>query len=83
MVGVPFVGPGTTDFPVACWCMYLKGSSLLGAFGGGNDLVDRLVASMLDLKEPLAYWVSRRINLGRCKVCPRGSRTMRSAGEDL
>ncbi|KAH6623466.1 muts domain V-domain-containing protein [Chaetomium tenue] len=29
---------------------------LLGAFGGGNGLVDRLIASMPDLKEPLGYW---------------------------
>ncbi|KAF6844347.1 DNA mismatch repair protein msh6 [Colletotrichum musicola] len=30
--------------------------SLLGAFGGGNGLVDRLIASMPNLKEPLSYW---------------------------
>ncbi|KAF3017796.1 DNA mismatch repair protein msh6 [Neopestalotiopsis sp. 37M] len=30
--------------------------SLLGTFGGGNGLVDRLIASMPDLKEPLSYW---------------------------
>ncbi|KAL2024975.1 hypothetical protein VTK56DRAFT_3674 [Thermocarpiscus australiensis] len=30
--------------------------SLLGAFGGGNGLVDRLIASMPNLKEPLGYW---------------------------
>jgi DNA mismatch repair protein MSH6 len=29
---------------------------LLGAFGGGNGLVDKLIASMPDLKEPLGYW---------------------------
>ncbi|KAH8655236.1 muts domain V [Xylariales sp. PMI_506] len=29
---------------------------LLQAFGGGNGLVDRLIASMPDLQEPLAYW---------------------------
>ncbi|KAI1424949.1 DNA mismatch repair protein msh6 [Xylaria sp. FL1777] len=32
--------------------------SLLGAFGGGNGLIDRLIASMPDLNEPLAYWKS-------------------------
>ncbi|AEO68115.1 uncharacterized protein THITE_2117497 [Thermothielavioides terrestris NRRL 8126] len=30
--------------------------ALLGAFGGGNGLVDRLIASMPNLKEPLGYW---------------------------
>jgi len=30
--------------------------SLLGAFAGGNGLVDRLIAAMPNLKEPLAYW---------------------------
>ncbi|KAI1347126.1 DNA mismatch repair protein msh6 [Xylaria sp. FL0043] len=30
--------------------------SLLGAFGGGNGLIDRLVASMPDLNEPLSFW---------------------------
>lgn len=30
--------------------------SLLGAFGGGNGLVDRLISSMPNLKEPLSYW---------------------------
>ncbi|KAF9876970.1 hypothetical protein CkaCkLH20_05816 [Colletotrichum karsti] len=30
--------------------------SLLGAFGGGNGLVDRLVSSMPNLNEPLSYW---------------------------
>ena len=30
--------------------------SLLSAFGGGNGLVDRLLASMPNLKEPLSYW---------------------------
>lgn len=29
---------------------------LLGAFGGGNGLVDKLIASMPNLKEPLGYW---------------------------
>ncbi|WYZ43814.1 hypothetical protein EsH8_VII_000250 [Colletotrichum jinshuiense] len=29
---------------------------LLGAFGGGNGLVDRLLASMPNLSEPLSYW---------------------------
>ena len=29
---------------------------LLEAFGGGNGLVDRLIASMPNLKEPLGYW---------------------------
>lgn len=29
---------------------------LLGAFGGGNGLVDRLIASMPNLKDPLGYW---------------------------
>lgn len=29
---------------------------LLRAFGGGNGLVDRLIAAMPNLKEPLAYW---------------------------
>ncbi|KAL2131196.1 hypothetical protein VTI74DRAFT_5422 [Chaetomium olivicolor] len=29
---------------------------LLGAFGGGNSLVDKLIASMPDLKKPLGYW---------------------------
>lgn len=29
---------------------------LLGALNGGNGLVDRLVASMPNLKEPLGYW---------------------------
>jgi len=29
---------------------------LLGAFGGGNSLVDRLLGSMPDLKGPLTYW---------------------------
>jgi DNA mismatch repair protein MSH6 len=29
---------------------------LLGAFGGGNGLVDRLIAAMPNLKEPLSYW---------------------------
>ncbi|KAK1993552.1 muts domain V [Colletotrichum falcatum] len=30
--------------------------SLLGSFGGGNGLVDRLLASMPNLSEPLSYW---------------------------
>ncbi|OIW28118.1 DNA mismatch repair protein Msh6 [Coniochaeta ligniaria NRRL 30616] len=30
--------------------------SLLSTLGGGNGLVDRLVASMPNLKEPLGYW---------------------------
>ncbi|KAB5584913.1 muts domain V-domain-containing protein [Coniochaeta sp. 2T2.1] len=30
--------------------------SLLGTLSGGNGLVDKLVASMPDLKEPLSYW---------------------------
>lgn len=30
--------------------------SLLGAFKGGNGLVDRLISSMPDLEEPLTYW---------------------------
>ncbi|GKT41379.1 DNA mismatch repair protein msh6 [Colletotrichum spaethianum] len=30
--------------------------SLLSAFGGGNGLVDRLLASMPNLSEPLSYW---------------------------
>jgi DNA mismatch repair protein MSH6 len=29
---------------------------LLGAFGGGNGLVDRLIAGMPNLADPLAYW---------------------------
>ncbi|KAL2151243.1 hypothetical protein VTH82DRAFT_6341 [Thermothelomyces myriococcoides] len=29
---------------------------LLGAFCGGNGLVDKLIASMPNLKEPLGYW---------------------------
>ncbi|KAH6847418.1 muts domain V-domain-containing protein [Chaetomium sp. MPI-CAGE-AT-0009] len=29
---------------------------LLSAFGGGNGLVDKLIASMPNLKEPLGYW---------------------------
>ncbi|KAK4153972.1 muts domain V-domain-containing protein [Chaetomidium leptoderma] len=29
---------------------------LLSSFGGGNGLVDRLIVSMPDLKEPLGYW---------------------------
>ncbi|KAK4234506.1 hypothetical protein C8A03DRAFT_37716 [Achaetomium macrosporum] len=29
---------------------------LLSAFGGGNGLVDRLIASMPNLKDPLGYW---------------------------
>ncbi|EFQ31958.1 MutS domain V [Colletotrichum graminicola M1.001] len=29
---------------------------LLGSFGGGNGLVDRLLASMPNLSEPLSYW---------------------------
>ena len=29
---------------------------LLSAFGGGNGLIDRLLASMPDLKDPLGYW---------------------------
>ncbi|KAH8881671.1 DNA mismatch repair protein Msh6 [Thozetella sp. PMI_491] len=29
---------------------------LLGAFGGGNSLVDKLISAMPDLKEPLGYW---------------------------
>lgn len=33
-------------------------TSLLGAFGGGNGLVDRLVSAMPDLSEPLSYWKS-------------------------
>ncbi|KAI1363313.1 DNA mismatch repair protein msh6 [Xylaria arbuscula] len=32
--------------------------SLLGAFGGGSGLVDRLISSMPDLNEPLSYWKS-------------------------
>ncbi len=32
--------------------------TLLGAFGGGSGLIDRLVASMPDLKEPLSFWKS-------------------------
>ncbi|KAK3317724.1 muts domain V-domain-containing protein [Cercophora scortea] len=30
--------------------------ALLGAYGGGNGLVDRLLASMPDLKDPLGFW---------------------------
>ncbi|KEZ41490.1 DNA mismatch repair protein MSH6 [Scedosporium apiospermum] len=30
--------------------------SLLGAFRGGNGLVDRLISGMPDLSKPLAYW---------------------------
>ncbi|KAL8417895.1 hypothetical protein RB594_001492 [Gaeumannomyces avenae] len=30
--------------------------SMLSAFGGGNGLVDRLIGSMPDLKEPLGFW---------------------------
>lgn len=30
--------------------------SLLGTLGGGNGLVDRLIGSMPNLKEPLGYW---------------------------
>ena len=29
---------------------------LLSAFGGGNSIVDRLLAAMPDLNEPLGYW---------------------------
>lgn len=29
---------------------------LLGSFGGGNGLVDRLLAAMPNLKDPLGYW---------------------------
>ncbi|KAI1174840.1 DNA mismatch repair protein msh6 [Nemania sp. FL0916] len=29
---------------------------LLGAFGGGSSLIDRLISSMPDLTEPLSYW---------------------------
>jgi DNA mismatch repair protein MSH6 len=32
--------------------------SLLGAFGGGSGLVDRLISSMPDLNEPLGFWKS-------------------------
>ncbi|KAI3322773.1 DNA mismatch repair protein msh6 [Xylariaceae sp. AK1471] len=32
--------------------------SLLGAFGGGNGLVDRLISAMPDLNEPLSFWKS-------------------------
>ncbi|KAH8840683.1 hypothetical protein MCOR27_005615 [Pyricularia oryzae] len=32
--------------------------SMLSAFGGGNGLVDRLISSMPDLKEPLTFWKS-------------------------
>ncbi|KAI0859683.1 DNA mismatch repair protein msh6 [Xylaria cubensis] len=32
--------------------------SLLGAFGGGNGLIDRLISAMPDLNEPLSYWKS-------------------------
>lgn len=32
--------------------------SLLGAFGGGNGILDRLIAAMPDLTEPLEYWKS-------------------------
>ncbi|TRX91565.1 hypothetical protein FHL15_007570 [Xylaria flabelliformis] len=31
---------------------------LLGAFGGGNGLIDRLISAMPDLNEPLSYWKS-------------------------
>ncbi|KAK0721347.1 muts domain V-domain-containing protein [Apiosordaria backusii] len=30
--------------------------NFLGAFGGSNGLVDRLISAMPDLKEPLSYW---------------------------
>ncbi|KAI5458256.1 DNA mismatch repair protein msh6 [Mariannaea sp. PMI_226] len=30
--------------------------SLLGAFKGGNGLIDRLISSMPSLEEPLSYW---------------------------
>ena len=30
--------------------------SLLDAFGGGNGIVDRLIAAMPDLKQPLVWW---------------------------
>ncbi|KAK4231839.1 putative DNA mismatch repair protein msh6 [Podospora fimiseda] len=30
--------------------------NFLGAFGGGNGLVDRLISAMPDLKDPLGYW---------------------------
>ncbi|KAK3385156.1 muts domain V-domain-containing protein [Podospora didyma] len=33
-----------------------KTMALLDSFGGGNGLVDRLLASMPNLKEPLAFW---------------------------
>lgn len=33
-------------------------TSLLGAFGGGNGLIDRLVTAMPDLNEPLSFWKS-------------------------
>ncbi|KAI1324647.1 DNA mismatch repair protein msh6 [Xylariaceae sp. FL0255] len=32
--------------------------SLLGAFGGGNGLIDRLISAMPDLNEPLSFWKS-------------------------
>ncbi|KAI0466260.1 DNA mismatch repair protein msh6 [Xylaria cf. heliscus] len=32
--------------------------SLLGAFSGGNGLIDRLISAMPDLNEPLSYWKS-------------------------
>jgi DNA mismatch repair protein MSH6 len=32
--------------------------SLLGAFGGGDGIVDRLIAAMPDLEQPLKYWKS-------------------------
>ncbi|KAK3376596.1 muts domain V-domain-containing protein [Lasiosphaeria ovina] len=33
-----------------------KTMSLLGTFGGGNGLVDRLLAAMPDLSDPLSFW---------------------------
>lgn len=30
--------------------------NFLGAFGGGNGLVDRLISAMPNLKDPLGYW---------------------------
>lgn len=30
--------------------------TLMGSFGGGDGLVDRLISSMPDLKEPLTFW---------------------------
>ncbi|UNI24880.1 DNA mismatch repair protein msh6 [Purpureocillium takamizusanense] len=50
--------------------------SLLGAYKGGNGLVDRLISSMPDLNEPLSYWKSafdrRKAREGKVLIPERG-----------